>query len=194
MNQSWTEEEVSFLISNYNNMKVKDLALHINKSPKAIKRKIERLNLGFNKHNEWTAEELTYLSQNFYRPSEDLALALPRHTRSSIIKKGYQLGVFKHSIPNIPNVRTRPVKNELTNSKTYKGIASRKLGRKLTSGETVHHINCDSTDNKPENLHVFKNASEHARAHGSLNTLVKQLMERNIIRFDERSGIYFLVE
>ena len=34
-------------------------------------------------------------------------------------------------------------------------IAEQKIGRKLLPGEVVHHINNQTTDNRPENLEVM---------------------------------------
>ena len=43
-------------------------------------------------------------------------------------------------------------------------VVERHIGRLLTPGETVHHINECRTDNRPENLFVCPE-DEHAKAH-----------------------------
>lgn len=44
-------------------------------------------------------------------------------------------------------------------------IMEQKIGRLLQSLEVVHHINGKKTDNRPENLLLFKNNSEHLKFH-----------------------------
>lgn len=42
-------------------------------------------------------------------------------------------------------------------------VAAMQVGRPLTSAETVHHINHDPEDNRPENLMVFQSNSHHKK-------------------------------
>ena len=62
-----------------------------------------------------------------------------------------------------------------------------KIGRELSSGETVHHIDMNSQNNKIENLYLFKNESEHIKAH-HLEKLVSWLLEAGVIIFE--NGVY----
>lgn len=47
----------------------------------------------------------------------------------------------------------------------HRVVAEVKIGRPLRPGEVVHHINGDHRDNRPENLEVLPNQSEHAKTH-----------------------------
>lgn len=47
----------------------------------------------------------------------------------------------------------------------HRKVMEEKIGRKLLSEERVHHINAIKDDNRPENLDLFDNDSEHIKFH-----------------------------
>lgn len=62
----------------------------------------------------------------------------------------------------------------------YRVVMWNKLGRELDRGETVHHINGDSTDDRPENLALLS-PSEHSRLHGSTPEVAERMRRANAI-------------
>lgn len=48
---------------------------------------------------------------------------------------------------------------------THRVVAEQILGRPLSLGEVVHHIDGNKRNNSPSNLQVLKNQAEHARLH-----------------------------
>jgi len=70
-------------------------------------------------------------------------------------------------------------------------VAAEKLGRPLRDDEVVHHINMNSKDDRPENLAIVQH-SKHTWIHKTLDKLVKQLMDSNVVEFNRESNQYFL--
>ena len=62
-------------------------------------------------------------------------------------------------------------------------VAEEKYGRLPDKGEVVHHINLDKLDNSPENLWLCGHR-EHIACHRSIEKLIKPLIEKGIIVFD----------
>lgn len=73
----------------------------------------------------------------------------------------------------------------------HRDVMEKVIGRKLKTNEIVHHVNCDPLDNRPENLSLMTKG-EHLKAHFSSNGLLKELMERTIIKFNEEEKKYEL--
>lgn len=59
------------------------------------------------------------------------------------------------------------------------------IGRKLQRYECIHHINLDKTDNRIENLHLFKSQNEHQKAHVELSVVAAEFIKRGIIKFED---------
>lgn len=54
-------------------------------------------------------------------------------------------------------------------------VMEKQIGRYLLRTETVHHINGIKDDNRPENLELFENQSEHVKHHHSLGSFASCL-------------------
>lgn len=69
-----------------------------------------------------------------------------------------------------------------------------KIGRLPQYEEQVHHINLDKKDNRPENLILVKDRSEHGKIHRSIENLIPELLERGIVTFNKDKKRYVLNE
>ncbi len=74
----------------------------------------------------------------------------------------------------------------------HRMILEKKLGRKLTAKERVHHINEDKADNRIKNLYLCKNVKVHMTVHKQLEALALELVRADLIRFSK--GKYHLTK
>ena len=64
------------------------------------------------------------------------------------------------------------------------------IGRELSPDEMVHHIDCNRSNNSPENLYLCKNKYHHGKAHASFSSLLPELIRRGIFVFNREKGLY----
>jgi hypothetical protein len=62
-------------------------------------------------------------------------------------------------------------------------VMEKKLGRRLTKIEKVHHKDFQRNHNAKSNLYIYKNTSEHMKGHATLHKLVPILLKNKIIKF-----------
>jgi len=63
-------------------------------------------------------------------------------------------------------------------------VAEKMLGRYLKPDEIVHHIDFNKLNNDPDNLFIFKDASNHQKVKASLFKLISHMIDKRIIKFD----------
>jgi hypothetical protein len=143
----------------------------------------------------WSDEEDQFIrASHGHRSLADVAGALDRGI-SEISSRARKLGFPKWRVRSGKHAG-RPV-DGFANGKaiyTHRAVMERKLGRRLGSGDIVHHIDCDKGNNSEGNLHLFAGRAAHRRAHCSLEALAAALLERRVIEFDRNEGLYRLCE
>lgn len=71
----------------------------------------------------------------------------------------------------------------------HRYLVEQEIGRELSKGEEVHHINFNPEDNDIKNLLLIER-SEHLKLHSQLERVMKELMSRGIVGFDGKQ--YFV--
>lgn len=73
-------------------------------------------------------------------------------------------------------------------------VIEKDIGRKLKSGEVIHHIDVDKQNNKIENLDLLANESEHQKVHNSLDQIARLLIRKGLIGYNHNNKTYMAVD
>ena len=156
----------------------------------------------------WEDGEKEFIKENYSRlPVSIIATKLKRSqkaTRTQIERLGIRLSNLERNKPKPKIKRTRKNKGWAYDSNGRKNIRvkgrgyvaehrliiEQHIGRRLQRTEQIHHINCNKTDNRLENLHISRTVNEHLKSHRSFEKIIQGLMERNVIFFDTNKGEY----
>lgn len=198
----WTEEDDAVLRNADVSITDKALGLQLERSLRSIGHRRDKLGIKKLDLRRWTPEEDALIRESHEaakhtkrrdRRLMDLAQKLGRQL-SEVCARSRILGLsFRHA-KRIDSHRGRPIATEFPGRK-YKHIAVMEsvLGRIIKDGEVVHHIDCDKTNNDPNNLLLCASLSEHATIHHQLNDLVPELMRSGVITFNRNTRKYEVV-
>lgn len=95
---------------------------------------------------------------------------------------GHYVLVKKRNHPNADK-RTGVVREHVL-------VVESAIGRFLTKGEEVHHIDLTKSNNSLSNLYLCPSRKEHTLAHRSLSQCVPDLLRLGALRFDSKTGQY----
>ena len=140
---------------------------------------------------EWTEQEFHDLKDNLQAPMGDLARMFPEKSESAIRGAARRLGRKRiirqgYSISSGYITRYKGGRSSLD----HRIVMERKMGRKLTQDEVVHHINYDKMDNRVENLDLLPGGKAHNDANSSFQRLLPDLLATGIVRYDEGGHAY----
>ena len=126
--------------------------------------------------------------------------SVTRVLRRNGLKTGHKKGpehpmwkggrVLKNGYPSIWSPKHHR-KNNCGYVKEHVLIMEKELGRKIKKTEHIHHIDFTRDNNNPLNLWVCS-GSNHKKAERSIQKLVKELLERNVLKFNRVKGVYEL--
>lgn len=196
----FTEIEDEFIRANYLSMPYRSIGLHLGRKPHQIAKRVNRLGLSKMAVRRWTEAEDKVVRSSAGRTIASVASELGRR-KGEVSSRARKLGLgpwrkragYKrargHVVREYVQRRGKSVRRM-----EHRAVMEERLGRDLQRGEVVHHIDLDKSNNRRANLYLCNGVSEHMRIHRSLDKLVSILLQRDIIIFNRRKGIYQLCE
>lgn len=94
----WTEEEIQYLIENFERVPVHKISLELGRTPKAIQVKATKIGIT-QKNSKWTLEEDEFLSTHFSTYSIDKLSELLNRSRRAIEHRISAIGLKRNSAP-----------------------------------------------------------------------------------------------
>lgn len=91
---SWTQEELAFLIENYNVMDIDDLSSKLHRSEKAIQVKATKLKL-IHTGTSWSEKEEQFLKDNYQFHSNSHIASILNRSEKSVLHKKRELGLTR---------------------------------------------------------------------------------------------------
>lgn len=202
MAHKWTNEENEYIKNNYKTVSKKELCKKFDVSMASINHKFQRLGITeksiMGMSYEWSDSDIKYLIDNWLNKEDseiwkELGIDKLGFGKYVVTRKRIALGLVGKS----KRVRKNKegYKYYINYDKTvytHRKNMEEKIGRKLLSGEIVHHIDGNKSNDDIDNLFLCKDNSEHQHLHNSLECIAYQLVQNGTIKFNYETGEYYL--
>ena len=125
MKSYWSKDNIEFLVNNFEQMTIEEIALIIGKTKFAVRSKLQKLRLSKKMYNRWTDDEVVLLTQTYYSgiPKSKLKELFNNRSVSAVREQARILGLCSPKEKNWSYEEDTFLKNNYYN-KTYKHISS----------------------------------------------------------------------
>ena len=196
-NKRYSESELNFIRNNYASMSVREIASSLNRTPKSVRAKIERLgiplsSLSRNSARHWSESEIAFIKENYSQMSDAKMGKALGISVSMVCRKRMELGLLHHHL--VPYENGGYMYQYIDGEKVclHRHVIEQSIGRPLTDEERVHHIDGDKTNYDISNLYLCENRSAHMLVHSSLESVAFALFKQGVIKFNSDTGEYYL--
>ena len=197
----YTKFDDDFIVANIGKIPIREIGRLLGRGEGSISDRACKLGVRAWKSRPFSPEEDDVIRNGWSRSSTDVAEELGRD--AAVVRaraKRIGLDQWKHPEPGKyadtnRGYRVRGIVKGTTRRLTeHRAVMADHIGRAIGDNERVHHINCDKSDNRIENLHLFPSGTDHSRAHWSINAIMPALISRGIVRFNRETGLYELCD
>jgi len=170
VHNQWTKDEDKFLINNYKNLSVDELADRLSRHRLTIVNKLNDLGLRTPSKRKWTQDELDFIIENYPTKRCEWCADQLNRSKRSVYTKAERLGVHVQWEYRYED-NDGYIQVVLPNSHKrfeHRFNLEKHLNRNLDKREKVHHLNEIKTDNRIKNLIILSN-KDHSTLHGLVN-------------------------
>lgn len=196
-NSRYSESELNFIRNNYASMSVQEIASSLNRTPKSVRAKIERLriplsSLSRNAARHWSESEIAFIRENYSQMSDAKMSKALGISVSMVCRKRMELGLLHHHLApyEVGGYMYQYIDGEKVC--LHRHVVEQSIGRPLADEERVHHIDGDKTNYRLDNLYLCSDRSVHMFVHSSLERVAFQLVRNGVIKFNSDTGEYYL--
>jgi hypothetical protein len=132
--KNYTQEDFDYILNNFSTMKIKDIALHLNKTESSIANACRKLGLKKQYHSAWTDEEKQYLFDHFYDDTSEQIAKVLNKTVNAVNGQRSKLGLVRN--PEWPDEDVKFLKDH------YQTMEYKEIGEILQKSEGAVRAKC----------------------------------------------------
>ena len=132
--KNYTEDDLKYIVENYNNMTVKELSKKLLKSENSVSNAVRKLGLSKQIHNKWSEKEIDFLKKNYIKMTSEEMSKHIKHSINAINTQRDRLGLVRNAI------WTKEEKDFL--EKNYMNMSQASIAKVLNKTEGAVRAKC----------------------------------------------------